>query len=559
MDTTEKKKSRDFNIYYLNFSKVYEIAMMINNVILTKIETDKSSSFEEQYGFTSSISAQGTKQFLDGIKASISADAKDMLDSCSEVCIDISALVHFLITNKNNIEPTYINFTSMAEDTVVIAEVAIAESAMELLPLLFSDYKCYFEEDGEENSSSEEAHEFKPYPRQKIYKYNNAQDLDIIIRYAETNDIPIATFSRASGELRKEFEQFNKSSKLAILDLTSVSYAIEDNKALIYALEQFLSIMPNIRVIAQTSQIDVLLKYFPLFLDGQEPVCKLLPDLSGLGEKEPEEIKLTKVTDLSGGAFDAFINAFNHNLIGHNYFKERLRYALKNFISLNKAKEQTVLSIFLFGASGIGKTEVARLIASGLQNDCYLAKINFQNYSSQDALNSLIGSPAGYVGCNHGELSEKIQKSKVGVLLCDEFEKTTRPVFSFFLELLEEGRFTDSMAREYDMDGYVIIFTSNLLSEAEYKKAIPTELQTRFDLVCEFEEPTMAEKTAFLDLLLEMAKTKYSEQFAEIEMTEDEKKQLYAFDYSSLSALRDIKRVFNNRLMDYFAEKGVLR
>lgn len=78
--------------------------------------------------------------------------------------------------------------------------------------------------------------------------------------------------------------------------------------------------------------------------------------------------------------------------------------------------------------------------------------------------------------------------------------------FSFFLELLEEGRFTDSMAREYDMDGYVIIFTSNLLSEAEYKKAIPTELQTRFDLVCEFEEPTMAEKTAFLDLLLEMAK-----------------------------------------------------
>lgn len=153
----------------------------------------------------------------------------------------------------------------MSEDTVVIAEAAIAESAMELLPLLFSDYKCYFEEDGEENSSSEETHEFKPYPRQKIYKYNNAQDLDTIIRYAETNDIPIATFSRASGELRKEFEQFNKASQLAILDLTSVSYAIEDNKALIYALEQFLSILPNIKVIAQTSQIDVLLKYFPLF------------------------------------------------------------------------------------------------------------------------------------------------------------------------------------------------------------------------------------------------------------------------------------------------------
>ena len=197
------------------------------------------------------------------------------------------------------------------------------------------------------------------------------------------------------------------------------------------------------------------------------------------------------------------------------------------------------------------------MIANGLQKDCNLARINFENYSSQDALNSLIGSPAGYVGCDHGELSEKIQKSKVGVLLCDEFDKTTHPVFSFFLELLEEGQFTDSMTREYDMDGYVIIFTSNIRNEAEYKKYIPQELQTRFDLVCEFEEPTFSEKTMFLDLLLERAKIKYVDQFEKIKMSEKEKKQLYAFDYSSLSALRDIKRVFNNRLMEYFVEKGV--
>jgi len=81
----EQNRSKDFNIYYLNFSKVYEIAMMINNVILTKIEKDNSRSFEEQYGFTSSISAQGTKKFLDGIKASISADAKETSVSSSRV------------------------------------------------------------------------------------------------------------------------------------------------------------------------------------------------------------------------------------------------------------------------------------------------------------------------------------------------------------------------------------------------------------------------------------------------------------------------------------------
>lgn len=480
---------------------------------------------------------------------------KDMIDTCPEVCIDISALIYYLRVEKSNIQPAYINFSGMTNDTVVIAEASIAEAALELLPFTFYALEDYYAKEDVEDSEPTSLPNFKPYLRQKIYTYNNAGELDTIIQYTTKVNIPIATFSRANSELHKEFEQFNRSAALAILDLTSVSYAIEDNKNLIYAVEQFFGNMPNIKAIAQTAQVDNLLKYFPLFFDGQEPVRKLLPDLPDISETQPEDTGVTKITDLTESSLKTFKENFDHSLIGHKYFKSRLHYALKNFIALNKAKEQRVLSLFLYGASGIGKTEVARLIANGLQRDCYLAKINFQNYSSQDALNSLIGSPAGYVGCNHGELSDKIQKSKVGVLLCDEFEKTTRPVFSFFLELLEEGQFTDSMAREYNMDGYIIIFTSNILSESEYKKLIPPELQTRFDLVCEFEEPTPTEKTEFLDLLLERAYEKYPDQFAAITMTEQDKQHLYNFDYSGLSALRDIKRVFNNRLMDYFNAK----
>lgn len=85
VNQNENKNPKDFNIYYLNFNKVYEIAMMINNVILTKIERDNSKSFEKQYGFTSSISAQGSKMFLDGIKSSISADAKETSISSMKV------------------------------------------------------------------------------------------------------------------------------------------------------------------------------------------------------------------------------------------------------------------------------------------------------------------------------------------------------------------------------------------------------------------------------------------------------------------------------------------
>lgn len=486
----------------------------------------------------------------------IFVETLNILSNNSDICIDISALIHLLRVNKNDRYAAYVNLKEMTEDTIVVLEESLAEDALEFFPYLFGAYKTYFE--GETMPEEDTSCGFESCCRRPVYTYNNADDLTSIIGYANKNNIPIATFSRASSNARSEFEKFNKSALIALLDLTSVSYALEDNKNIIYTVEVFLNLFTNTSVIILASQVDSLFRYFPLYLDGQEPLYKLIPELSPIGMPEPEAENIKKVTNLSGQEFEIFIEKFNHNLIGHQYFKKRLTYSLRNFISLNKVKDQKIFSVFLFGASGIGKTEVARLIANGLQKDCYLAKINFQNYSSQDALNSLIGSPAGYIGCNHGELSEKVQNSKVGVLLCDEFEKTNRPVFAFFLELLEEGRFTDSMAREYDLDGYIIIFTSNIQNESEYKKTIPPELQTRFDLVCEFEMPSLAEKTEFLDLLLEKAQTKYIDQFSQIKMTDAEKRELYNFDYSNIPALRDIKRVFNNRLMDFFNAKGVL-
>lgn len=485
----------------------------------------------------------------------IFVEARAVLEETPETFIDISALIYFLRINKSDCYAAYINLKEMTNDTTVIVEEMLAEDTLSLFPYLFSSHKPYFEP-MKQLESEKNAH-IGEYSRQPIYTYHNVNDLNIVIDYAKTNNIPIATFSRASGDMRAELEKFNQSAKLALLDLTSTAYAIEDNKNLIYSVELFLNQFPNIKIIVLTSQIDKILKYYPLYVEGQKPLDSLLPDLKEISIANDQNDEIKKVTSLTPTEFSTFIEDFNHNLIGHEYFKERLKYSLKNFIALNKVKEQKVFSILLFGASGIGKTEVARLIANGLEQNSYLAKINFQNYSSQDALNSLIGSPAGYIGCEHGELSSKVKKSKVGIVLCDEFEKTTRPVFSFFLELLEEGRFTDSLAREYDLNGYILVFTSNLQNESEYKRIIPPEIQTRFDLVCEFLEPIYHEKTKFLDLLLEQAERKFVDKFSQIQMTFEEKQQLYDFNYSSVTALRDIKRLFNDRLMDYFTSKGV--
>jgi Cdc6-like AAA superfamily ATPase len=486
----------------------------------------------------------------------IFAETKDLLEYDSNICIDISTLIHFLQINKDNRYPAYINLREMTEETIVIVDQSLADDVINFFPYLFSSHVPFCHEENKRDKCEKPQNKFTN-ARQPIYTYHNVDDLTAIIAYANAHNIPITTFSRASGDLRAELEKFNKSAELALLDLTSTAYAIEDNKNLIYSVELFLNQFPNIKIIALTSQVGKIIKYFPFYVEDQKPIKDLLPDLKDVAPIENLDDKIKKITSLSTIEFNAFIEGFNHNLVGHEYFKDRFRYNLNNFIALNKVKEQKVLSIFLFGASGIGKTEVARLIANGLQQDSYLAKINFQNYSSQDSLNSLIGSPSGYIGCEHGELSDKVNKSKVGIVLCDEFEKTTRPVFSFFLELLEEGKFTDSMAREYDLDGYILIFTSNIQNESDYKKIIPLELQTRFDLVCEFQEPSYYEKTKFLDLLLKQAERKFADQFSQIQMTSAEKQQLYNFDYSSLNALRDIKRLFNSRLMDFFSSKGV--
>ena len=488
-------------------------------------------------------------------------DTADILAYDSNVGIDITSLLYYLKVNTHDCLPAERNFIDLSADTHILVHESAKDLALEIFPCLFSDYE-YMTENTETVSSDMLQSPLHTVHYQAIYTYDNDIILSEFVNYCSEQNIPIASFPYAMDIIKNNYDKFNKEQAVVIIDITSLSYAIEDNKNILYLSEQFIMNYPNAKFIIKTSQADVIFKFYPLYFNQQLSVDTLFENFSISTETNMESThSLARITDFSPSDLSSLIDKFNHNLIGHSNFKEHFANSIRNFILLNQAKEQKVFSIFLFGKSGIGKTEVARILNECLSKDSlnkYIAKINFQNYSSQDALNSLIGSPSGYIGCEHGELSEKVKKSSVGLILCDEFDKTNRPVFSYFLELLEEGKFTDSMAREYDLDGYIIIFTSNLLTKKEYESKIPPELQTRFDLVCEFEEPTTKEKEEFLELLLEKAKIKFSDQFANINFTSYDKRKLFDFDFSSIHALRDIKRQFNNRLMDYFVDKKVL-
>ena len=172
--------------------------------------------------------------------------------------------------------------------------------------------------------------------------------------------------------------------------------------------------------------------------------------------------------------------------------------------------EQPILSLFLLGPSGVGKTETARILGKLLAPNETLPKISFANYSSKDSLNSLIGSPRGYIGSEEGELALKIGASHMGVLLIDEFEKADPSVWNFFLDLLETGSYTDSQGNKHALNGYVIVFTTNA-SRDHVNKIFPPELLSRFNLKVEFKQLTSEDKHEFVRRYIANATTKYND------------------------------------------------
>jgi ATP-dependent Clp protease ATP-binding subunit ClpA len=227
-------------------------------------------------------------------------------------------------------------------------------------------------------------------------------------------------------------------------------------------------------------------------------------------EEKPKLTSKAKVpslktfVNLRENRFKNFENHLNEKLIGHKIFKNDLLKEIESFRFFNKKiKDHPVMSLFLLGDSGVGKTEVARLLHSFLDSKTPLAKVNFGNYKSESSLASLIGSPPCYINSGtESDLVKKLKKSNAGILLIDEFEKANSDVHNFFLQLLEEGKFDDAMGEIHNLNGYIIIFTSNL-NTSSYSKMIPAELRSRIDLVTYFDPLTLEEKEEFAKKTIE--------------------------------------------------------
>lgn len=458
--------------------------------------------------------------------------------------IDISSMVKQVKTNQNDIYAAIYNLKDLCDDYGIIIKSELAYQAMEYFSIIFDNIKPIYKK----STSPEVRADLTPLKRKVLYTYENNLQLEAILDFADKNDIPLTDFSKFNGTENNKLKKICNDENKVLLDITNIVKASNSNPAVKYIFELSLDSLPFFDPIIREDTSDEALESYPLLFSSKKPVTELIEGIIFTSDEISEEGKKVD-TVINLESTQLIYESLSTKLFGHGNFKKRFEDGLEGFLKLNEIGEEKIFSIFLLGNSGLGKTEVARIIKGILNDKTSLVKINFGNYSSDNALNSLMGSPRGYIGSEDGELSLKINKSKAGIILCDEFEKATLPVYNFFLELLEDGVFTDSQSREYDLNGYIIIFTSNIVNEKDYYEEIPKELQSRFDLVCDFKPLSYEEKVKYVNFQKKEFIDKLKLHNYPVEVSSDDEnyfKEIIRYNEN----LRDIKRLIKRRILN---------
>lgn len=337
------------------------------------------------------------------------------------------------------------------------------------------------------------------------------------------------------------------------VDLSSLAGFIKTNDTQMLHFEQlFNTFGDNVTFICDKiyeNDVRYTLRYvFNDFADIEIEADEISTEQNDSTPEKSNQVK--KIIDLNEAELKAFFSAFDSRLYGHERFKEEFKEIVESFRVFNKLGEHKILSLFLMGDSGVGKTEVARSIHKALGSKSKLAKINFGNYSSHDALNSLIGSPLGYIGSDGGELVKRMKESDIGLILIDEFEKADNAVFNYFLDVLENGKIVNSQAEEYDVNGYIIVFTSNI-SKDDFKKIISPELRSRFDYKGMFNLLTDEDKIKFVHFRVNQIVDKYKELVSANLPDKLHDEIVGSIDVTQYKNMRDL----NKKIKDTFVEK----
>ena len=213
--------------------------------------------------------------------------------------------------------------------------------------------------------------------------------------------------------------------------------------------------------------------------------------------------------------------------------------------------EHRPIGSFLFmGNTGVGKTELAKSLAESLFDDeRALVRIDMSEFMEPHSIAKLIGSPPGYVGYDEGgQLTEKIRRKPYSVILFDEIEKSHPNVLNILLQILDDGRLTDTKGRTVNFTNTIIIMTSNL-KESELKSVLRPELLNRIDEIIIFDDLSKHIIEQIVEMKLEELRRKIALQKISIECDDSVKAYLIQNGYQREYGARPINRLIRREIL----------
>jgi len=296
-------------------------------------------------------------------------------------------------------------------------------------------------------------------------------------------------------------------------------------------------------------------------------------------------IPVFKLTEEETARLLRMEDELHRRVIGQDQAIKALSQAIRRTRAGLKDPKRPGGSFIFAGPSGVGKTELSRTLASFLFGDeSALIQLDMSEYSERHTASRLFGAPPGYVGYDEGgQLTEKVRRRPFSVVLFDEIEKAHPDIFNSLLQVLEDGRLTDSQGRTVDFKNTVIIMTTNLgtrdiskgqglgfansdddLTNYERMKAkVSDELKSHFrpeflnriDDVIVFHQLTKEQIISIVDLMIINLDDRLKVKDMGIELTQGAKDLLAARGYDPLLGARPLRRVIQREIEDSLSER----